>query len=78
MSPDSLMEIVAGRSMKQEALDAASRIESPRPLGRGVRQPMVGIAARPAHSLRLMLAVTNVGGVILGFSLDCYGQTWNH
>jgi hypothetical protein len=31
MSPDSLMEIVSGRSMKQEALDAATRIENPRP-----------------------------------------------
>ena len=38
MSPDSLMEIVNGRSMKQETLDAAPRIENPRPLGRGVRQ----------------------------------------
>jgi hypothetical protein len=26
-----LMEIVSGRSMKQEALDAATRIENPRP-----------------------------------------------
>jgi hypothetical protein len=38
MSPDRLMEIVVGRSMKQEALDVAPRIENPRPLGRGARQ----------------------------------------
>jgi pimeloyl-ACP methyl ester carboxylesterase len=38
MSPDSLMEIVNGRSMKQETLDAAPRIENPRSSGRGVRQ----------------------------------------
>src|ERR1035441_2633200 len=38
MSPDSLMEIVNGRSMKQETLDAAPRIENPRPSARGVRQ----------------------------------------
>jgi hypothetical protein len=31
MSPDSLMEIVNGRSMKQETLDAAPRIENPCP-----------------------------------------------
>jgi hypothetical protein len=30
MSPDRLMEIVVGRSMKQEALDVAPRIENPR------------------------------------------------
>lgn len=38
MSPDSLMEIVGGRSMKQETLDAVKRIENLRPLGWGVRQ----------------------------------------
>jgi hypothetical protein len=43
MSPDSLMEIVRGRSMKQEALDAATRIENPRALGRGVRQTNNGV-----------------------------------
>jgi hypothetical protein len=33
MSPDRLMEIVVGRSMKQEALDVAPRIENPRQAG---------------------------------------------
>ena len=35
MSPDSLMETVGGRPMKQEALDASARIENPVLSGRG-------------------------------------------
>jgi len=50
MSPDRLMETASGRSMKQEALDAAARIENPRPLGRGVRQIMFRHLKAPAST----------------------------